>query len=123
MIDLPQQRSQEQVRRIHLVQVDRGIQAVPAIAGVIHFDEELRNLALKVDAPVVDARRFAERGSHVIHRQPVADARAQERRRLVAGRFGNAAVPLERRIEAVGNLANDPLAPSVQPHPPLLVAS
>ena len=38
-----------QVRRIHLVQIDGGIQPVPAIAGVIHFDQELADLALQVE--------------------------------------------------------------------------
>ena len=101
---LSQQRSQEQVRRIHLVQVDRRIQPGPAIPGVIHLHQELRDFALQVHTPVVDARRLAERRPHVIHGQPVADARPQERRRLVACRFRDPSVPLERRGQAVGNL-------------------
>ena len=58
-----------------------------AIARVVHFDQELLDFVLKVDAPVIDARRFPERGPHVIDRQAVADAGAEERRRLVTGRL------------------------------------
>ena len=113
-----------QVRGIDLIQIDRGIQPVAAIAYIGNVDQEFGDFALNVEAPVIDARRFAERGSKVVHRVAVAITRAQERRRLVTGRFRNAVVPLKRRTDAVGRgLWKDPLAPKVQPQPPLLVAS
>ena len=68
----------------------------PRLPVIVDIDQELLDLALQVEAPVVDAGRLAERRSHVIHRETIADARAQERRRLVAGGLGNSAVPLER---------------------------
>ena len=98
---LREQATALQVRYRQLVLRDGRIQPVAAIADIGDVQQEVLNLMLEIDAPVVDARGLGEIRSEEVDILKVRQGRVEEWRGLVARTQRNASIPVQDLVDAV----------------------